>query len=98
MEFVEQALEQGIDSITFGVLWTLVDADGVIHNKGSLKGQPIHLCFEGERSEGQWCLEESVWVRGPAGLFSRVADVYEPKTNEVMVFLDRIAAHEWFDV
>lgn len=98
MEFVEQVLEQGIDSIIFGVLWTLAAADCVIHDKGSLKGRPIHLCFEGEVSEGQWCLEESVWVRGPVGLFSRFADVYEPKTNEVMALLDKVAAHEWLDV
>lgn len=97
MEFVEQVLEQGVESIAFGVLWTLAAVDGVVHNKGSLKGRPIHLCFEGEASEGQWCLEESAEVREPAGLFARFADVYQAKTDKVMALLGKVFAHERFD-
>lgn len=59
-KFVEQILDQGVELITLRLFCTLAAADYVIHNEGNARRRPIYLCFEGEVSEGQWCLEVSI--------------------------------------
>ncbi|ODM17567.1 hypothetical protein SI65_07242 [Aspergillus cristatus] len=92
MKFVDQVVEQDVDSMTFGTLWMLAAADCAIYDRETLEGKLAHLGLVGEEPVGRWCLE-SGWVRGPAALFSGLSDEHDMKTDKMMALLDRVAAH-----